>query len=76
MTGSVTAAHAQNHKLPWSARVATVPRVEQAWDRLVAVDGALNFRDLGGYDTTGGVVATGRVFRSDSLHRCSDGDLA
>lgn len=57
-------------------RLATVRRVEQAWDRLVAVDGALNFRDLGGYETTGGVVATGRVFRSDSLHRCSDGDLA
>jgi protein-tyrosine phosphatase len=47
-----------------------------SWERRVALEGALNFRDIGGYATSaGGVVATGRVFRSDSLHRCSDLDL-
>jgi protein-tyrosine phosphatase len=51
--------------------------VSVAWTRRVQLEGAANFRDLGGYPTTQGpVVATGRVFRSDSLHLCSEQDLA
>lgn len=45
-------------------------------DALVALDGPANFRDLGGHPTrAGGVVRTGRVFRSDSLSYLSDADL-
>ena len=45
-------------------------------DRLVALEGALNFRDLGGYPTTDGRrVAWGRVYRSDGLHELSDADV-
>ncbi len=45
-------------------------------DRLVALEGPANFRDLGGHATRdGGVVRTGRVYRSDSLSYLSDDDL-
>jgi protein-tyrosine phosphatase len=44
--------------------------------RLVALEGAMNFRDLGGYPTRDGRhVAWGRVYRSDGLHQLTDGDL-
>jgi len=43
--------------------------------RLVPLEGASNFRDLGGYRTADGRrVRPGRVFRSDALHRLTDGD--
>jgi protein-tyrosine phosphatase len=46
-------------------------------ERLLALDGAQNFRDLGGYPALGGGrVRWGRVFRSDSLSALSDPDLA
>lgn len=38
-------------------------------DPVSAVPGAFNLRDLGGNPVEGGVVATGRIFRSDLLHR-------
>lgn len=45
-------------------------------DRFLALVGAYNFRDLGGYPTTGGrVTARGRLFRSDSLHGLTLDDL-
>jgi protein-tyrosine phosphatase len=45
-------------------------------DRLVPLEGALNFRDLGGYVGDGGrTVRWGRVFRSDSLHQLTEADL-
>ena len=45
-------------------------------DRRVALDGLHNFRDLGGYRTTDGRrVRTGRVYRSDALHRMTDADV-
>jgi protein-tyrosine phosphatase len=45
-------------------------------DRLVALDGTLNFRDLGGYTGLGGrTVRWGLVFRSDALHELSERDL-
>jgi protein-tyrosine phosphatase len=55
----------------------TVAVMGASWQRVVQLEGAANFRDLGGYPTAqGGTVLTGRVFRSDSLHRCSERDLA
>lgn len=44
--------------------------------RLVHVQGALNFRDAGGYKTKDGkTVATGRVFRSADISKLTDEDL-
>jgi protein-tyrosine phosphatase len=44
--------------------------------RWVPLDGAFNFRDVGGYATTDGAgVRWGSVFRSDALQHLSPGDL-
>lgn len=44
--------------------------------RLIALDGCLNFRDLGGYPTArGGRVRWRRMFRSDALHALTPGDV-
>jgi protein-tyrosine phosphatase len=44
--------------------------------RRIELEGALNFRDLGGYPTHDGqVVAWGRLFRSDGLHQLTAADL-
>ncbi|XVQ14729.1 tyrosine-protein phosphatase [Spirillospora sp. CA-255316] len=46
-------------------------------ERVLALEGATNFRDLGGYRTAGGGrTRWGRVFRSDSPHRLTTADLA
>jgi protein-tyrosine phosphatase len=43
---------------------------------LVLLENAYNFRDLGGLPAADGhVVASGRLYRSDGLHRLSDSDL-
>ncbi len=45
-------------------------------DRFLALVGAYNFRDLGGYPTIGGrTTAKGRLFRSDTLHQLTQDDL-
>jgi len=45
-------------------------------DRHIPLIGARNFRDFGGYPTTGGrIVKKGVLFRSDSLHRLSTEDF-
>jgi protein-tyrosine phosphatase len=45
--------------------------------RRLPLDGAVNFRDLGGYQTADGRrLRWGRVFRSDSLAELSEADLA
>lgn len=47
-----------------------------AAERLVAMDGVRNFRDLGGYPTTDGThTRWGRVFRSARLDETTDADL-
>ena len=52
-------------------------REEIVAERLLPLDGAQNFRDLGGYPAAGGGrVRWGRLFRSDSLSALSDADLA
>ncbi|MEV5835104.1 tyrosine-protein phosphatase [Nocardia sp. NPDC052112] len=46
-------------------------------ERVLALHGATNFRDLGGYPTVdGGRTRWGMVFRSDAPHRLSTADLA
>lgn len=46
-------------------------------ERRLPLEGTVNFRDLGGYETTGGRrVRWGRVFRSDHLSRLTDRDMA
>jgi protein-tyrosine phosphatase len=45
--------------------------------RHVALDGAVNMRDIGGYRSTCGLeVLRGRLFRGDSLSQLSDADVA
>jgi protein-tyrosine phosphatase len=46
-------------------------------DRRVPLQGSVNFRDLGGYETSDGRrVKWGRVFRSDNLGRLTDRDVS
>ncbi|MFE2170332.1 tyrosine-protein phosphatase [Streptomyces sp. NPDC059447] len=46
-------------------------------DRLVKLEGAVNFRDAGGYRTTTGQwVKMGEVYRSDALNKLTANDLA
>ncbi|GGZ49921.1 tyrosine-protein phosphatase [Streptomyces subrutilus] len=46
-------------------------------DRLIKLDGAVNFRDAGGYRTTTGQwVKMGEVYRSDALDKLTANDLA
>lgn len=46
-------------------------------ERLLPLAGAFNFRDLGGYPVPGGrVTRWGRLFRSDTLHELTPGDVA
>jgi hypothetical protein len=45
-------------------------------ERVLPLSGAYNFRDLGGYRASGGrQTRWGRLFRSDTLHELTDGDL-
>jgi len=45
--------------------------------RRVVLDGEMNFRDLGGYETSDGrYVKWGKIFRSGNLHRLTDHDMA
>ena len=45
-------------------------------DRLIPLDGAFNFRDLGGYPgAAGGVTRWRTLFRSDTLHELSPADI-
>lgn len=44
-------------------------------ERRLALRGARNFRDLGGYPVAGGTVAWGRAFRADRLTDLTDEDV-
>ena len=49
---------------------------EQASSRQVALDGAMNVRDIGGYRSVHGPeVVRGRLFRGDALSRLTNGDV-
>jgi protein-tyrosine phosphatase len=53
----------------------TIDAAEQ--NRLISLDGAFNFRDLGGYASSfGGRVRWRRIFRSDNLCTLTDDDYA
>lgn len=41
----------------------------------LGLSGAANARDVGGYPAAGGMVRTGRVYRSDALQQLTDDDL-
>jgi protein-tyrosine phosphatase len=44
--------------------------------RVLALEGAFNFRDLGGYRTQdGNCLACGKIYRAGALNRLTDGDL-
>jgi protein tyrosine/serine phosphatase len=46
-------------------------------DRSIYLEGAANFRDLGGYPAaSGAMVRRGRIFRSDAMHRLTASDLS
>ncbi len=46
-------------------------------DRHIALTGAKNFRDFGGYPTAdGGQIKTGLLFRSDRLSNLTEDDLS
>ena len=46
-------------------------------ERLVALEGCLNFRDLGGYPTRDHkTIRSGHLFRSDALHLLTGADIA
>ena len=48
----------------------------QSRSRILPLVGAFNFRDLGGYPTTGGgATRWGKLFRSDTLHELTEADL-
>ena len=48
----------------------------EARDRLVPLAGAFNFRDLGGYaGLDGRTTRWGTLFRSDTLHELTEGDV-
>jgi protein-tyrosine phosphatase len=50
-------------------------RIPMPQDRLVPLEGTLNFRDLGGYvGRHGRTVRWGLVFRSDALHELTESD--
>ncbi|MFI0452565.1 tyrosine-protein phosphatase [Actinomadura sp. 6N118] len=45
-------------------------------EREIALEGCVNFRDLGGYVAEGGIVRWRRLFRSDALHELTQADVA
>lgn len=45
--------------------------------RVLPVQGAVNFRDIGGYETNDGKhVVWGKIFRSDAIDKLTDSDVA
>lgn len=45
-------------------------------DRVLPMEGGYNFRDLGGYETSGGKrIRWGRLFRADDMSRLGESDL-
>ena len=61
-----------------AAADATAPDQDQdRLERLIALEGAVNFRDLGGYDAGGGMRTRWRtLFRADGLGDLTEGDFA
>jgi protein-tyrosine phosphatase len=52
-------------------------RPNETFRRALPLEGAFNFRDLGGYRTaSGSSIRWNRLYRSGTTHRLTDGDLA
>lgn len=51
-------------------------QIKDSLKRVVKMEGAYNFRDVGGYKTTDGKeVVLGKIFRSDAIDKLTDKDL-
>jgi protein-tyrosine phosphatase len=51
--------------------------VAETLDRMIALEGAVNFRDLGGYEAADGMQTRWRtLFRADGLGELTEGDLS
>ena len=88
-TGSMSAASGRRSRPPGGRRLLSRPpagpgsrrssAMMRAWthpERLIPLDGAFNFRDLGGYPAAGGgTTRWGTLFRSDTLHELSSSDV-
>ncbi|WP_151771897.1 tyrosine-protein phosphatase [Streptomyces abyssomicinicus] len=76
-TGSVTVTGLPAADRQWFDLVPSQGGRLRLADRLIRLDGTVNFRDAGGYRTADGHwVKMGVVHRSDSLERLTDTDLA
>lgn len=75
--GVFTASGLPGDRRPYFELVADSGASVVVAERLLPLEGAHNFRDLGGYSTLDGRrVRWGRIFRSDHLGDLSDADLA
>jgi protein-tyrosine phosphatase len=61
---------------PLDESTSALPGVVTDPRRVITLHGVHNFRDIGGYPTTDGLVTRwGRLFRADGLYRLTEGDL-
>ena len=75
LSGLATGARHYVHVGPHGDASGTARAGVVAAERLVPLEGTMNFRDLGGYVTDDGQrVRWGRLFRSDGLHGLTDAD--
>ncbi|WP_329622862.1 tyrosine-protein phosphatase [Streptomyces sp. NBC_01255] len=76
-TGSVTVSGLAGADRRWFDLVPDRGTSLRLADRLIRLQGTVNFRDAGGYRTRDGQwVKMGEVYRSDSLEKLTDADLA
>ncbi|MGW1723458.1 tyrosine-protein phosphatase [Streptomyces sp. NPDC002306] len=76
-TGSVTVTGLPATDRQWFDLVPAQGRGLHLADRLIELDGTVNFRDAGGYRTADGSwVKMGVVYRSDALDKLTGADLA
>ncbi|MEV6245736.1 tyrosine-protein phosphatase [Streptomyces sp. NPDC051742] len=76
-TGSVTVSGLATADRRWFDLVPDRGAPLRLADRLIRLEGTVNFRDAGGYRTRDGRwVKMGEVYRSDSLEKLTDADLA
>ena len=76
----VSGATAPACRLPAEERLEPQPRrrtdVAETLDRMIALEGAVNFRDLGGYEAGGMQTRWRTLFRADGLGELTEADLS